>query len=191
MTDLDDAQARDVTQLLHRLAAGDKSAEEDLMPRIYGELKQLAAAQLRKERPGHSLQTTALVHEAYLRITNNESMEWKNRMHFFAMAAKIMRRILVDHARRRNAAKRGGPSPRIELTDGLQVTNEQCDLLEDLDEALQRLADMDPRQAQVVELRYFAGLNESQIGELLGISPRTVKRDWAMARAWLYGEMSK
>ena len=180
-----------VTQLLHRVARGDHSAEDELLRQIYGELKRLAVAQFRNERPGHTLQATALVHEAYLRLTNYQQIDWKDRVHFFAMAAKVMRRVLVDHARQRNAGKRGGPAARLTLDEDIQVTNEQCDLISGLDDALQRLAQTDPRKAKIVELRFFAGLTEEEIAKVLGISSRTVKRDWVVARAWLYGELAK
>jgi RNA polymerase sigma-70 factor (ECF subfamily) len=181
--------AADVTELLHRFANGDKEAEADLMPRVYRELHKIARAYLRRERPDHTLQATALVHEAYLRLTSQREIDWKNRAHFFGIAAQMMRRILVDYARQRGAGKRGGVH--ISLDEGLMISDDQCALVTDLDEALQRLARLNERQARVVELRFFSGLTEEEIGEVLGLSSRTVKRDWTMARAWLYGELSR
>ncbi len=185
-----ETQPDDVTQLLHRLASGDRLAENELLPYVYGELKRLAAAQLRKERAEHTLQTTALVHEAYLRLTRSQGTEWQDRLHFFAFAAKLMRRILVDHARTRNTGKRGGPSVQVPFDDALLVSQEQCELITGLDQALLQLAATDPRKAEVVELRFFAGLTEEEIADYLRISVRTVKRDWHVARAWLYGKLS-
>ncbi|MEO8660474.1 MAG: sigma-70 family RNA polymerase sigma factor [Bryobacteraceae bacterium] len=180
----------EVTELLRRLSAGDRSAENELLPHVYGELKRLAVVQLRRERPGHTLQATALVHEAYMRLAINKPIPWHNRLHFLAMAGKLMRQILVDHGRRRNAEKRGGPEERIPFDDNIDVSDEQCVLVTGLDDALKRLAKEEPRKAEIVELRYFGGLTEEEIAELLGISVRTVKRDWALAKAWLYGELS-
>jgi len=186
-----DEQSHDVTQLLRRLSAGDRSAKNELLPHVYAELKRLAAAQLRNERPGHTLQATALVHEVYLRLTNSEAPPWQDRLHFFAVAAKLMRRILVDHVRRRQAGKRGGAAVKISFDDALQISNEQCSLIDHLDEALDRLSKLHPRKADIVELRFFGGLTEDEIASLFGISSRTVKRDWMTARAWLYGELTK
>jgi RNA polymerase sigma-70 factor (ECF subfamily) len=181
----------EITLLLRRLAAGDRSAENELLPQIYGELKRLAMAQLRRERAGHTLQATELVHEAYLRLANQSQIDWQDRIHFFAMAAKAMRRILVDYARRRNAGKRGGAAVRVPLDDHIRISNDQCNLIAGLDGALDRLAQADARKARIVELRFFGGMTEEQIATLLGISSRTVKRDWVTARAWLYGELAK
>jgi RNA polymerase sigma-70 factor (ECF subfamily) len=179
---------REVTTLLRRLSAGDKSAADELFPQIYTQLKRFAAAQLRNERPDHTLQATALVNEAYLKLTQG-GPPWKDRTHFFALAAKAMRRILTDHARKRNAEKRDGAKNHVEFDDALYVSSEQSDLIAVVDEALEELAHLDPRQAQIVELRFFGGLSEEEIAEILKISSRTVKRDWAMARAWLRGKI--
>jgi RNA polymerase sigma-70 factor (ECF subfamily) len=181
----------ELTELLRRLAAGDKSVENILLARIYGELKRLAGAYLRRERPGHTLQATALVHEAYLRLTQHRDLDCKDRIHFFALAAKTMRRILTDYARQRNAAKRGGLMSLVPFEENLRVTDGQSVLIESLSEALDALAATDARLVQIVELKFFAGLTEDDIAELLGISSRTVKRDWALARAWLRGRLEK
>jgi RNA polymerase sigma factor (TIGR02999 family) len=178
----------EITRLLARMAGGDKTAENELFPIIYGQLRALAAHFLRSERPDHTLQATALVHEAYMKLIGMGEVSWQNRAHFFALAARSMRQVLVDHARNRNAGKRRGL--KISLESALVYTDEQSGELIDLDEALSRLAQWDQRQAQVVELRFFAGLSEQEAGEVLGVSERTVKRDWKMAKAWLYGQLS-
>ena len=179
----------EVTELLNRYARGDKQAEQQLLPVIYKELRRIAAHHLRRERPGHTLQPTDLVHEAYLRMTGLRETEWKSRTHFFAMAAQVMRHVLVDYARRREAGKRGGGQAHLALTDDLAVSGHQCLLILDLDAALTRLQRLHARQARVVELRFFAGLTEDEIAELLAVSVKTVKRDWIAARAWIYGEL--
>jgi RNA polymerase sigma factor (TIGR02999 family) len=183
--------APEMTELLQRLSRGDKQAEEDLIPRVYRELRRIAAAHLRSERPDHTLQATALVHEAYIRLTSQEQLDWKSRTHFFAVAAQVMRRILVDHARKRNAGKRGNGAVVLQLDENLTLADDQCDLVTGIDSALERLARLNPRQAKVVELRFFSGLSEEEIGQVLGVSSRTVKRDWTVARAWLYGELGR
>ena len=183
--------ATEVTELLQRISHGDKQAEEDLIPRVYRELRRIAGAHLRNERPDHTLQATALVNEAYIRLTSQEQPDWKDRTHFFAVAAQVMRRILVDHARKKNAAKRGSGAVVAPLDTNLSLADDQCELITGIDSALERLALLNPRQAKVVELRFFSGLNEEEIGEALGISSRTVKRDWTVARAWLYGELAR
>jgi RNA polymerase sigma-70 factor (ECF subfamily) len=179
----------EVTELLHRIASGDKDAEAELIPRVYRELRRIAQAYLRKERQDHTLQATALVHEAYLRLTATAEIDWKSRTHFFAVAANTMRRILVDYARHRAASRRSGE--RLSLDDNLAVSGEQCAFMTELDEALDRLANLNPRQARVVELRFFGGLTEEEIASVLQISSRSVKRDWTVARAWLHGELSR
>jgi RNA polymerase sigma-70 factor (ECF subfamily) len=179
----------DMTELLRRFAQGDKEAEAELLPQVYRELHRIARGCLRGERPDHSLQATALVNEVYLRLSAQQEFNWKDRAHFFAVAARMMRRILVDYARRRRAGKRDGAV--ISLDEGLVISAEQCGLVADLDTALQRLESLHSRQAKVVELRFFSGLNEDEIAEALGVSVRTVKRDWRMARAWLYGELAR
>lgn len=158
---------------------------------VYNELRRLAGQYLRQERPGNTLQATALVHEAYLRLRNQADGRWEDRNHFFATAAQIMRRILVDHARMKVAEKRGGAQEKLQLDEALVFSPEQSNELTALDEALERLAKIDPRQSRIVELRFFGGLSVEQIAAILQTSPRTVKRDWSVARAWLYGELQR
>ena len=181
-----------VTELLRAWGGGDQRALDELLPVVYEELRRQAQRYLRRERDGHSLQATALVHEAYIRLVDQRRMQWQGRAQFFGIAAQLMRRVLVDHARARHAEKRGGPNvslvqPLEEATAAAQESD--VDLLA-LDDALTRLAELDPRQAKVVELRYFSGLGIEETAEVLGISPATVKREWAMARAWLKRELS-
>jgi RNA polymerase sigma factor (TIGR02999 family) len=182
--------AAETTALIQRAIRGDKTAEADLIPKIYSELHKIAGAYLRRERPDHTLQPTALVNEAYLRLTDGSAKDFQSRTHFFAVAAQVMRRILVDHARRRSAEKRGGGAKVIPLDDNLKISDEQWEFLPDLDTALRRLETLHPRAAKVVELRFFSGLEEGAISEITGVSVRTVRRDWIFARAWLYGELS-
>jgi RNA polymerase sigma factor (TIGR02999 family) len=181
----------EVTLLLRRLSAGDKSALNQLMPLIYTELHQLASSYMRRERPGHTLQTTALVHEAYLQLVGQENAQWENRTQFFAVAAQLMRRILVDHARAHHAAKRGGSLPRLSLDEAVVMAKERGGDLLAIDELLQRLADVDPQQARIVELRFFAGLSVEETAHALSVSDRTVKREWAMAKAWMQRELQR
>jgi len=181
----------ELTDLLHRAAQGDKQAEADLMPRVYRQLHMIAMSYLRRERSGHTLQATALVNEAYLRLVGQKTVDWKNRAHFFGVAAQAMRRVLVDYARQKGAEKRGNHSIHVPFNEDLSVSAQQSVLVTEIDAALERLARLNPRQAKVVELRFFSGLNEEEIAEVLGISSRTVKRDWTVARAWLYGELSQ
>jgi RNA polymerase sigma factor (TIGR02999 family) len=178
-----------VTQLLSRWRGGDRAALDALIPLVYRELRRIAERHLHGERPGHMLQTTALVHEAYLRMVAQDPPDWQNRAHFFGVAAQLMRQILVDHARAENAAKRGSGACKLTLDRALmQVQNTDVDILK-LDEALGELARMDPRQCRIVELRFFAGLSVEETSEILGISSATVTREWATARAWLYREL--
>jgi len=189
----------DVTRLLQQIQAGNQGAESELIPLVYDELRRLAAHFMRQERPDHTLQATALVHEAYLRLVNQREVNWQNKAQFFALAGKLMRRVLVDYARARGRSKRGGSDQKVcldELPDlpaeGLgevNVTN-LVELIE-VDRALSRLAKERPRQSQVVELRFFGGLPVEEIAEVLNISPKTVKRDWNVARAWLHREIRK
>jgi RNA polymerase sigma factor (TIGR02999 family) len=181
--------ADDTTQLLRLAAGGDSAAEDQLLPHIYQDLRALAAGYLRRERPDHSLQPTELVHETYLRLFGSSSIPFQDRHHFFRLAASAMRRILVEHARVRNASKRGGGAARVPLEDDTVATNFPGEQILDVDAALNRLALMDERQSKIVEMRFFAGLSEDQIADALGLSTRTVKREWAMARAWLLGEL--
>ncbi len=180
-----------VTQLLREWSQdGDRQALDRLLPVVYTELHKQAARYLRKERVGHTLQPTALVHEAYLRLINQRDVEWQNRAHFFGICAQLMRRILVDHARERQAEKRGGAGVvRVTLDERVAAVDErEVDLLA-LDEALTRLAALDERQARVVELRFFSGLNVEETAEVMEVSQATVKLDWSMAKAWLRREM--
>ena len=177
-----------VTQLLKAMRAGDEHAAENLLPLIYAELHRLARSYMRGERPDHTLQATALINEAYLRLVG-EDIDWNSRAHFIGLAAHVMRRVLVDYARTRNAEQRGGGLKRVEMQEDLAISPEQLDEVAELDEALKKLEKENPRQAQVVELRYFGGLSVEQIGALLDIAPRSVKRDWALARIYLFREL--
>ena len=168
----------------------DKESLDKLMPAVYDELRRQAARYLRREQPGHTLQTTALIHEAYVRLVDQHNVQWQNRAHFFGVAAQMMRRILVDHARTKKRAKRGGSDIRISLNDGtVAVKGQDLDVVE-VDEALTRLAKIDEQQSRVVELRFFSGLTVEETAEVMGISPATVKREWSMAKAWLHRELS-
>jgi RNA polymerase sigma-70 factor, ECF subfamily len=178
----------EVSMLLRAWSDGDRNALDKLAPIVYDELRRLARYYLHQERPGHSLQATALVNEAYLRLVDYKRMRWENRAHFFAVSAQLMRRILVDHARRHNL-KRGGGIQHVELEDAVVVGGGRGENLVALDDALQSLARMDARKARVVELRFFGGLSVEETAEVLQISPVTVMRDWSSARAWLYREM--
>jgi RNA polymerase sigma factor (TIGR02999 family) len=180
----------EVTHLLAQLRAGQRDAESKLIPLVYAELRRLAAHYLRGERPDHTLQPTALVHEAYLRLTKLHDVDWQSRSHFFATAATVMRRILVDHARAQNANKREGCRNAVSLEEALVVSPARSSQLIALDDALDRLAKLDLRRSRIVELRFFGGLSEEETGEVLGISERTVKRDWRVAKAWLYNEVN-
>jgi RNA polymerase sigma-70 factor (ECF subfamily) len=176
----------DITLLLDRLAAGDRSAEEVLMPRVYLELHRLAAARMRAERPGHTIQPTALVHEAYLRLCNSHEVKWQDRGHFFRAAGCMMRRILVDYARQHRAQKRNDGMRTISLDEAIAISSDQFAIALEVDEVLKKLAELSSRQAKVVEMRFFAGLTEAEIAEALDVNVRTVKRDWLIARAWLH-----
>jgi RNA polymerase sigma-70 factor (ECF subfamily) len=178
-----------VTELLVHWSEGDQEALNKLIPLVYDELHKLASRYLRRERRDHTLQTTAVVHEAYLKLVNQRDANFENRLHFFAVAAQIMRRILVDYARRHHASKRGGDLYKLSLDEALVTSEEKgADLLA-LDEALERLAAIDPRQSRVVELRIFAGLTLEETAQALNISPSTVRREWSMAKAWLHRQI--
>ena len=178
-----------ITQLLQKWQEGNDEALETLMPLVYAELKRLAGSYLRRERPDHTLQSAALVNEAYLRLVDQTQTQWQNKAHFFGIAAQMMRRILADHARGHNAAKRGAGMPELELNEAVaQAQTKSVDLL-DLEEALQKLEKLDAQQGKIVELRFFSGLSIEDTANVLGISPATVKRDWAAARAWLFREV--
>jgi RNA polymerase sigma factor (TIGR02999 family) len=169
---------------------GDQQALEKLMPLVYDELRRLAGRYLRRERPGHTLQATALVNEAYLRLVDQRDVRWQNRAHFFGIAAQMMRRILVDHARSHQVAKRGAGARKLSLDEAIEAP-EQADVdLVALDDALSDLARIDPQQSRIVELRFFGGLTIEEVAEVVGVSPATVKREWTMAKAWLYRELS-
>ncbi len=179
----------EVTRTFLRWREGDGSALEALLPLVYDEMRRLAGSYLRNEREGHTLQPTALAHEAYLRLIDQRSVTWQNRAHFMGLAAQAMRRILADHARRRGALKRGGDVPRVSLDDHDVAADSREVEIQELDTALEDLAKLEPRQARVVEMRFFGGLSIDEAAEVIGVSPATVKRDWTLARAWLFREL--
>jgi RNA polymerase sigma factor (TIGR02999 family) len=179
----------DVTRLLVSWGNGDQQALEQLIPLVYGELRRLADRYLRRERPGHTLQSTALVHEAWMKLIDQRNVHWQNRAHFFGVAAQMIRRILVDYARNRHAEKRGGHAFKLSLDDAVEMPKQRDLDLVALDDALESLAKVDPQQGRIVELRFFAGLSIEETAEALRISPATVKRDWVVAKAYLYREM--
>ncbi|HEX8814597.1 MAG TPA: sigma-70 family RNA polymerase sigma factor [Terriglobales bacterium] len=185
-----DSPSQQITELLRQWNQGDAQAREELMPLVYNELRRLAAAYLRRERGDHTLQPTALVNEAYLKLIEQKDVSWKDKGHFFAITAQLMRRVLVDHARGHLAKKRGSGA-KVALDDVVVMSNDQPGDLLSLDESLGALQKVDARQAQIVELKVFAGLSVEEISELLQISPATVKRDWSMAKAWLSVEISR
>jgi RNA polymerase sigma factor (TIGR02999 family) len=180
----------EVTQLLQDWGRGDRESLEKLVPLIYSELRRIAHNCLYRERPGHTLQTTALVHEAYLKLIDQKDTRWQNRAHFFAIAAQAMRRILVDNARRHTAIKRGGTAENLPLDEAARVSLEPDPILLPLNEALNELAEIDPQQSQIVELRYFGGLTIEETAEVMKLSQDKVKVEWSMARAWLRQELS-
>ena len=182
--------AGEVTRLLVELRSGNPEAEAKLIPLVHKHLHRLAARYMRRERPDHTLQATALVNEAYLRLVSPEGTGWRDRAHFFGVAARLMRQILVEHARARQAGKRGGQVEKLPLDQALEFSPSRSRELIELDDALESLGRLDPQQARVVELRFFGGLTVEETAEALGISPRTVKRDWRVARLWLHHEMS-
>ena len=180
----------DTTQLLRAWAGGDSEALQQLTPRVYSELRRVAARLLQNERPGHSMQSADLVHEAYLRLVNARDLDWQHRAHFFAVSATLMRRILLDRARRRVAGKRGGKAQPIDVTKTLNLGETKARELVALDDALNALAEVDPRKSRIVELRFFGGLSVKETAEVVKVSSDTVMRDWKMARAWLLTELS-
>jgi RNA polymerase sigma factor (TIGR02999 family) len=180
-----------VTKLLLELSNGEHSAVDALLPVVYDELKKLASNYLRRERVGHTLQPTALVHEAYIRLIDQTRVNWQNRAHFFGVAANVMRRILVDHARKHNAGKRGAEFQKFSLDENVNKTIEISNELVALDDALNELAKVDPDNARLVELRYFGGLTFEETAEVMNVSVITVKRHWRVARAWLYGQINQ
>jgi RNA polymerase sigma-70 factor, ECF subfamily len=179
-----------ITLLLERVRQGDEDARAKLAAAVYPELKKVAAGRMRGERPNHTLQPTALVHEAFLRLLASDQIAWQNRNHFFAISAELIRQILVDYARRRRAAKRGNGAQPVDLEEWQAQIEERPDLVIEVDRLITRLRSLDERQARIVEMRYFSGMSEGEIGEALGISERTVRRDWNMARAWMRKELS-
>lgn len=186
---------KEITGMLRAWGAGEQDASEDLIRAVYRELRRQARYQLRRERANHTLQTSALINEAYIKLADQRTVKWKNRAHFFALAAELMRRILVDHAKTRHRAKRGGPNENVALDDAVgtitvATTENDIDLLA-LDDALTRLAEMDTQQVRIVELRYFSGLSVPETAEVLKISTATVKRDWRVAKSWLKHELSR
>jgi RNA polymerase sigma factor (TIGR02999 family) len=185
------ASSQNITKLLLDWRNGDDEALDRLMPLVYEELRRMANRYMRNERRGHTLQTSALVNEAYLRLVDHENIEWQNRAHFFGVAAQAMRRILVDHARSRNYLKHGGGARQVSLDEAATLAEERAAELIALDEALRELAKMDERKSRVVELRYFGGLSVEETAEALGVSIPTVTRDWNTAKAWLLREMTK
>ena len=181
---------KSITQLLKEWRDGDETALDRLLPLVYEELRRLAHHYMRRERPGHTLQTTALVNEVYLRLVDHKSMRWQNRAHFYAVAAQAMRRILIDHARSRNYLKRGGDVKMIQLEEAATVVQKQAADLIALDDALSELAAIDPRKSKIVEMRYFGGMSVEETAEALDVSPVTVMRDWSTAKAWLLRALS-
>jgi RNA polymerase sigma-70 factor (ECF subfamily) len=185
------SSTHEVTQLLIAWSSGDKAALDKLMPLIHQELRRLAHHYMSRERADHTLQTTALVNEAYLRLVNRKEAQWQNRTHFFAIAATLMRNILVDHARSHGYAKRGGGALRTELDEAMVVSQERAAEVVALDDVLTQLAVFDPQQGQIVELRFFGGLTIEETADVLDLSPATIKREWKTAKAWLYHELAK
>ena len=181
----------EMTQLLLDWSNGDQAAIDKLMPLVYDELRRLAHYYMGREAPGHTLQTSALVNEAYLRLIDQRSVQWQNRAHFFGIASQMMRRILVDHARARHYAKRGGGAHQVSLDEAMIVSPERAADVVALDDALTSLAEIDQRKSQIVEMRFFGGLSIEETAEVLAVSPGTVMRDWTLAKAWLYREISK
>lgn len=183
--------APNVTELLLAWSEGDREALEALTPLVYQELKKIAEGYLRRERADHTLQPTALAHEAYIKLIDQQHVQWRNRAHFYGIAAQAMRRILVDHARARLAGKRGSGGAVVSLDEAVDVSDERASQLVALDEALKTLAELDPQNCRVVELKYFGGMTLEETAEVLGISRATVIREWKMAKAWLYGELNR
>jgi RNA polymerase sigma factor (TIGR02999 family) len=186
-----DSESSETTQLLRAWAGGDRGALDRLTPHVYRELRRIAGHHMQNERAGQSMQATALVHEAYLKLIDVTNVDWQHRAHFFAVSAQIMRHILLDRARRRVAAKRGGRAEKVNLDEVPDVASGRAGELIRLDDALNALAKVDPRKAQVVEMRFFGGLSVEETAEVLAVSPETVMRDWRLARAWLLAELSR
>jgi len=181
---------QEITQLLASWSQGDKVALDQLVPLVYPELRRLAKRHMGRENPDHTLQTSALINEAYLKLVDQQDVEWQNRAHFFAVAAQVMRHILVDHARTRNYAKRGGGAPKLPLDEAAVLTEQRAGELIALDDALKDLAALDERKSQLIELRFFGGLSMEETAEVMNISPSTVQREWRAAKAWLHHTMT-
>jgi RNA polymerase sigma factor (TIGR02999 family) len=185
------SESQEVTMLLSALTNGEDGAASKLIPLVYDELRRLAGSYMRRERVDHTLQATALVNEAYLKLIEQRAVNWQSRAHFFGVAAQLMRRILIDYARGHTREKRGGEQKKVSLDEVFLFSEQQADELLAVDDSLNLLAKMDPRQARVVELRFFAGLSVEEAAEALGVSPKTVKRDWSVAKAWLYADLKE
>jgi RNA polymerase sigma-70 factor, ECF subfamily len=185
------SESKEVTMLLSALTNGEDGAAAKLIPVVYDELRRLAGSYMRRERVDHTLQATALVNEAYLKLIEQRAVNWQSRAHFFGVAAQLMRRILIDYARGHTREKRGGEQKKVSLDEVFLFSEQQADELLAVDDSLNLLAKMDPRQARVVELRFFAGLSVEEAAEALGVSPKTVKRDWSVAKAWLYADLKE
>jgi len=185
------ALPQEITQLLMNWSQGDKAALDQLVPLVYPELRRLAKRHMDREDPAHTLQTSALINEAYLKLVDQQNVEWQNRAHFFAVAAQVMRHILVDHARTRNYAKRGGGAPKLPLDEAAALTEQRAGQLIALDDALRDLSALDARKSQIIELRFFGGLSLDETAEVMKISPSTVQREWRAAKAWLHHTMTK
>ena len=185
------AKPNDITQLLLKWSKGSSAALEDLVPLIYPELRRLARKYMRQEKPGHTLQTSALINEAYLRLAGTEAAEWQNRSHFFAVAAQVMRHILIDHARKHQVARRGGGLLRVSLDETAFASHERAAEFMALDEALTKLALVDARKSQIVEMKFFGGLTVEEVAEVMKLSPITIKREWRAAKAWLHLEITE
>lgn len=181
----------EITEQLIAWSNGDEAALDALIPAVYQELRRMADYYLRGENTGHSLQPTALVHEAYMRLIDQTKVEWQNRAHFFGVAAQMMRRILVDHAKSKHRVKRGGTAPKVSLDETVSLSNERAAELVALDDALKVLNELDERKSRIVELRYFGGLTVDETAQVLGVSDKTVMRDWSLAKAWLYAQLSQ
>jgi RNA polymerase sigma-70 factor, ECF subfamily len=183
------AESGDITHLLHRISTGDSAAEEELLPVVYSELRRIAARHLSKESAANTLQATALVHEAYLRLNHDRVSNFENRAHFFAISSRVMRRILIENARYRGRLKRGASSVQVPLDESVVVSEASDEIVLAVHESLERLETLAPRQARIIEMRFFGGLEVAEIAQVLDLSIRTVHREWSQARAWLYGEL--
>lgn len=188
---MNDQSTSEVTQVLRRISKGEREAVEQLVPMIYDEFRALAGSYLRRESPGHTLQPTALVNEAFLKLVDQKNVDWQGRSHFFAVGAQAMRRILVDHARGKSREKRGGDRQKISLNEEITLSPQRDEDLLAVDEALVKLSKIDPRQARIVELRFFGGMTVQEVAEVLGVSKRTVEAEWTMVRAWLRRELTE